>query len=56
MAGHSSQCAQCVLIGGRHRWPFCPTHLVVPPSMEKQATQLLERELTIDSDGGHGQQ
>lgn len=29
-----------------------PTHLVVPPSMEKEATQLLERELTIGSDGG----
>ncbi|MDC9594276.1 Mu-like prophage major head subunit gpT family protein [Xenorhabdus sp. IM139775] len=29
-----------------------PTHLVVPPSMEKLATQLLERELTIDSQGG----
>lgn len=29
-----------------------PTHLVVPPSMEKEATKLLERELTIDSDGG----
>ncbi len=29
-----------------------PTHLVVPPSMEKLATQLLERELTIGSDGG----
>ncbi|WP_336844977.1 Mu-like prophage major head subunit gpT family protein [Providencia rettgeri] len=29
-----------------------PTHLVVPPIMEKQATQLLERELTIGSDGG----
>ncbi|CAM3719083.1 Mu-like prophage major head subunit gpT family protein [Xenorhabdus thuongxuanensis] len=29
-----------------------PTHLVVPPSMEKQATQLLERELTVDSQGG----
>ncbi|WP_333986783.1 Mu-like prophage major head subunit gpT family protein [Providencia huaxiensis] len=29
-----------------------PTHLVVPPSMEKEATKLLERELTIDSEGG----
>ena len=29
-----------------------PTHLVVPPSMEKLATQLLERELTVDSEGG----
>ncbi|BFI61615.1 MULTISPECIES: Mu-like prophage major head subunit gpT family protein [Yersinia pseudotuberculosis complex] len=29
-----------------------PTHLVVPPSMEKQATQLLERELTVDTEGG----
>lgn len=29
-----------------------PTHLVVPPSMEKKATQLLERELIIDADGG----
>ncbi|HHR6503108.1 TPA: Mu-like prophage major head subunit gpT family protein [Providencia alcalifaciens] len=29
-----------------------PTHLVVPPSMEKEATKLLEREITIDSDGG----
>ncbi|CAM3282700.1 putative major head subunit [Xenorhabdus nematophila ATCC 19061] len=29
-----------------------PTHLVVPPTMEKLATQLLERELTLDSQGG----
>lgn len=29
-----------------------PTHLVVPPSMEKAATQLLERELTVDGKGG----
>ncbi|KMW74980.1 head protein [Photorhabdus luminescens subsp. luminescens] len=29
-----------------------PTHLVVPPAMEKEATQLLERELTVDAKGG----
>ncbi|EYU13613.1 Mu-like prophage major head subunit gpT family protein [Photorhabdus aegyptia] len=29
-----------------------PTHLVVPPAMEKEATRLLERELTVDAKGG----
>lgn len=39
---------------GDRKLAIRPTHLVVDPSLEKQATQLLERELVTDSGGTVG--